>query len=69
MRKRPGWDGLNNNVIFTWGFLEMLLWFWVSDDIIDMIPKPAGSTKAPHTWANLQSDICHSARRAATPCA
>lgn len=29
MGKRAGWDGLNNSVIFTWGFLEMLMWFWV----------------------------------------
>ncbi|KAL8709121.1 MAG: hypothetical protein Q9220_006142 [cf. Caloplaca sp. 1 TL-2023] len=24
-----GWENLNNSVIFTWGFLEMLCWFWV----------------------------------------
>lgn len=29
MGKRLGWDGLNNSVLFTWGFVEMLLWFWV----------------------------------------
>lgn len=22
--------GLNNSVVFTWGFIEMVLWFWVS---------------------------------------
>lgn len=32
MRKRLGWDGLNNSVLFTWGFVEMLLWFWVCFD-------------------------------------
>lgn len=27
--RKPGWDGLNNSIIFTWGFVEMLVWFWV----------------------------------------
>lgn len=22
--------GLNNSIIFTWGFLELAAWFWVS---------------------------------------
>lgn len=30
MGNRRGWDVLNNSVIFTWGFVEMLVWFWVS---------------------------------------
>ncbi len=30
MGKRRGWDVLNNSVVFTWGFVEMLVWFWVS---------------------------------------
>lgn len=26
-----GWaDGLQNSVVFTWAFLEMMCWFWVS---------------------------------------
>ena len=26
-----GWaDGLKNSVVFSWGFLEMIWWFWVS---------------------------------------
>ena len=49
MGKRPGWDGLNNSVIFTWGFLEMLLWFWVGDVMIVMIPMPAARHQGlPH---------------------
>lgn len=27
--EKPGWDGLNNSVVFTWGFVEMLIWFWI----------------------------------------
>ncbi|KAL8679656.1 MAG: hypothetical protein Q9186_004067 [Xanthomendoza sp. 1 TL-2023] len=23
------WDNLNTSVVFTWGFLEMISWFWV----------------------------------------
>ena len=36
MRKRLGWDGLNNSVLFTWGFVEMLLWFWVRLDTLSV---------------------------------
>lgn len=25
-----GWDGLKNRIVFSWGFLEMMVWFWVS---------------------------------------
>lgn len=28
--EKPGWNGLNNSVVFTWAFVEMLVWFWVS---------------------------------------
>ena len=24
-------DELKNSVVFTWGFLEVICWFWVSD--------------------------------------
>lgn len=27
---RPGWDELKNSLVFSWGFLEMMVWFWVS---------------------------------------
>lgn len=27
---RPGWDDLKNSLVFSWGFLEMMAWFWVS---------------------------------------
>lgn len=27
---RPGWDDLKNSLVFSWGFLEMMVWFWVS---------------------------------------
>ncbi len=27
---KSGWDDLKNSVVFTWGFVEMVLWFWVS---------------------------------------
>ena len=27
------WEVLCNSVVFTWGFLEMLWWFWVSLDV------------------------------------
>lgn len=30
MGERRGWEVLNNSVVFTWGFVEMLVWFWVS---------------------------------------
>lgn len=26
-----GWDDLKNSLVFTWGFVEMLVWFWVSE--------------------------------------
>ena len=27
---KEGWkEGLCNSVVFTWGFVEMLVWFWV----------------------------------------
>ncbi|MCJ1464355.1 hypothetical protein MMC07_002968, partial [Pseudocyphellaria aurata] len=25
---RPGWDNLKNSLVFSWGFLEMMVWFW-----------------------------------------
>lgn len=28
---KAGWDDLKNSLVFTWGFVEMLVWFWVSD--------------------------------------
>lgn len=28
---KAGWDDLKNSLVFTWSFVEMLLWFWVSD--------------------------------------
>lgn len=28
---KAGWDDLKNSLAFTWGFVEMLVWFWVSD--------------------------------------
>lgn len=28
--ERWGGDELKNSVVFTWGFVEMLCWFWVS---------------------------------------
>ena len=36
MGKKAGWDGLNNSVIFTWGFVEMLVWFWVSAPFVSL---------------------------------
>lgn len=30
---KAGWDDLKNSLVFTWGFVEMLVWFWVSDDL------------------------------------
>ena len=27
-----GTDQLKNSLVFTWAFVEMLVWFWVSDD-------------------------------------
>lgn len=27
---KPGWDDLKNSLVFSWGFLEMMVWFWVS---------------------------------------
>lgn len=35
---KKGWDGLKNSVVFTWGFLEMVLWFWVSGSFALSIP-------------------------------
>lgn len=29
-RQSSPWDSLNTSVVFTWGFLEMISWFWVS---------------------------------------
>lgn len=29
-RGRPGWDDLKNSLVFSWGFFEMMVWFWVS---------------------------------------
>ena len=31
MKGKAGWDDLKNSLVFTWGFVEMLVWFWVSD--------------------------------------
>lgn len=28
--KPSPWDNLHNSIVFTWGFLEMISWFWVS---------------------------------------
>lgn len=44
MGKRLGWDCLNNSVMFTWGFVEMLLWFWVSRRPGFMISNPRATT-------------------------
>lgn len=30
-KEKTGWDDLKNSLVFTWGFVEMLVWFWVSD--------------------------------------
>lgn len=27
---RAGWDDLKNSLVFSWGFVEMVIWFWVS---------------------------------------
>ena len=70
MGKRLGWDGLNNSVLFTWGFVEMLLWFWVCFDPLsgtcshrtivgnlEIVPLLAGLI--------LTLDLCHPPRRTA----
>lgn len=29
---RAGRDGLKNSLVFSWGFVELVTWFWVSYD-------------------------------------
>ena len=26
----PGAEGIANGLVFTWGFLQLIMWFWVS---------------------------------------
>ena len=34
MAKEAWKEGLCNSVVFTWGFVEMLVWFWVSSGFL-----------------------------------
>lgn len=49
---KPGTQGevLCNSVVFTWGFLEMLWWFWVSGHV--------RATGLPGMIANRGADLC-----------
>ena len=46
---RAGWDDLKNSLVFTWGFVEMLVWFWVSDDNASLCTssKPPTADRGP----------------------
>lgn len=31
-------QGFNNSLVFTWGFVEMVLWFWVGLPFLSSFP-------------------------------
>ena len=43
-------EGLSNNLIFTWAFVELMMWFWVCCCFVSVLAKtfpPAPSAKLP----------------------
>jgi hypothetical protein len=42
-----GWDDLKNRLVFTWGFVEMLVWFWVSSVVVPLLSFFWASPPAP----------------------
>lgn len=48
VKGKAGWDDLKNSLVFTWGFVEMLVWFWVSDFYVSLLLRFWASPKHSH---------------------
>jgi len=57
---RPGaGDGLKNSVMFTWGFLEMVCWFWVSDCFQGVVRGGNAGRKLHSIADGFGIDLCY----------
>lgn len=52
---KPGWDDLKNSLVFTWSFVEMLLWFWVSDFYAPLWIYCISTTRDCKSWPQFKS--------------
>lgn len=56
MGEKAGWGGLNNSVVFTWGFVEMLVWFWVSLKYSHFISRTGPLTIGAQIFTTLREE-------------